>query len=100
MATSKNNQTNQTKANQTDKTPRAPKTPAEKQSAFVSAAPKRVDRVVKAVRGLSKLARTASYEWTPVQLDRVLAKLGEEFSAMESAFRNPTKKVVKDGFSF
>lgn len=92
MATSKSDK-NETK------TKAAPKTDAEKREAFKTKGAKATNRVLKALLGLRRIARPASYNWTAEQVDRILSVIAQDLKAVESAFRNPSKRSAEVGFT-
>ena len=63
-------------------------------------APKRIDRTLKSVAGLAKLARPSAYTWTSAELEKMLTALGNAFEHCERSFRNPGTTAMKEGFRF
>jgi hypothetical protein len=73
------------------------KTPRER---WLSVAPKRMTRCLKAVENLRKLSNPKAYQWTDKELEKLIGDLGAAFETLENSFRQPGKITTKAGWTF
>ena len=78
--------------------PKAPKTEAQKREAFKTKGAKATNRVLKALDGLSRIARPASYTWTDAEVQKILSACAGALRNVEARFQNPTKRA-EGGFT-
>lgn len=86
------------KTETTTKAKRVPKSDTEKRANFKTKATKATNRVLKALVSLRKLARPASYAWTPEEVGKIMEAIGREADVANAAFRNPGRQKA-EGFT-
>jgi len=67
---------------------------------FNKLAPKRMDKTLKALENLSRLANRNSYTYSPEQVQQIKAALGASINSLIARFDTATTSAKASGFTF